>query len=175
MIHNVSYRHDTIYDEYVYIIIIYISVYIYIYVCMQYTYIYICMHVCINCNIYIYVVYIISVFQRINPWVRPDFSKICTASQPLWPLGSYSQQWIKVFWYTWLEVLKQFSTWTENLWKTHSKSTKEKGPPHLQQKSFEKLIKASQFFWPLWSNTCIPNICESQISGRIIYNIYIYV
>jgi len=139
--------------------------------------IYICMHVCINCNIYIYiyVVYIISVFQRINPWVRPDFSKICTASQPLWPLGSYSQQWIKVFWYTWLEVLKQFSTWTENLWKTHSKSTKEKGPPHLQQKSFEKLIKASQFFWPLWSNTCIPNICESQISGRIIYNIYIYV
>ena len=48
--------------------------------------------------IYIFSTYhnIISVFQRNNPLIHPDFSEICTASQPLWPLGSYShQQWPK--------------------------------------------------------------------------------
>ena len=58
MIHNVSYRHDTIYDEYVYIIIIYIYIGVYIYICMYAIYIYIYACMCVSTVIYIYMLYI---------------------------------------------------------------------------------------------------------------------
>ena len=147
-------------------IYIYMSVYIYIYACM-----------CVSTVIYIYIYMLYISYQCFNASIHESVLISVKFAQP----HSLCGHWVptpsngpRCFGTHGLKSWSSFPLKLKDLWKTHSKSTKEKGPPHLQQKSFEKLIKASQFFWPLWSNTCIPNICESQISGRFIF-IYIYI